>query len=517
MGFALGLIAATVACACVLAADSAQARPIYIDAPNPGGRERAVVPVPPPGNRLFGIHDNFIISHGPGEWTPEQVAEIAAGAGAEIFRFTIDWHFVEPQRDEWDPAEWQRVENAYDALVAAGIKPLITIATAPPWAREEGLPQDCVPIPGSDIRGCEYPPRPGMLDEWAEFAAEVASRFPESVAIEIWNEPNLTSFYKPRPQPRFYARLVKTAYNAIKAENPGILVLAGALAPTQQTVRGPDGKVIRFAADQFLGRAYRAKPSLRGHLDALSFHHSSQENRYRAGSLLGAVMRDVRRMRNRYDTRKRPLWISEFGLSTSAGRRVTPKVQARSLVRAYRKTMTMRDVRAFVVHTLRDRIELPPSDKAFGFGLIADWDPLTPKPAYCAFAGRFRPSDPYGGCAPVRERIKIAKCVKRVLQLARKARNAKGAARKRLERTAERVERHCLPCQRRIAVARALMRGASKAERRKLKQRIARLRRECGPCLERAETIRGKFARGLVTEKLDYRIRYERLRRSCKP
>src|SRR5690606_31608659 len=109
MGFALGLIAATVACACVLAADSAQARPIYIDAPNPGGRERAVVPVPPPGNRLFGVHDNFIISHGPGEWTPEQVAEIAAGAGAEIFRFTIDWQLVEPQRDEWDPAEWQRV------------------------------------------------------------------------------------------------------------------------------------------------------------------------------------------------------------------------------------------------------------------------------------------------------------------------------------------------------------------------------------------------------------------------
>ena len=66
-----------------------------------------------------------------------------------------------------------------------------------------------------------------MYGEWQEFLEEVARRFPQAAAIEIWNEPNLSGFWKPEPQPERYARLVASAYEAIKAADPGIQVIAG--------------------------------------------------------------------------------------------------------------------------------------------------------------------------------------------------------------------------------------------------------------------------------------------------
>lgn len=66
-----------------------------------------------------------------------------------------------------------------------------------------------------------------MYGEWQEFLEEVARRFPQAAAIEIWNEPNLSGFWKPEPQPERYAGLVASAYEAIKAADPGIQVIAG--------------------------------------------------------------------------------------------------------------------------------------------------------------------------------------------------------------------------------------------------------------------------------------------------
>ena len=48
---------------------------------------------------------------------------------------------------------------------------------------------------------------------------------------EIWNEPNLPAFWKPRPEPARYAALVKAAYAQMKAADTSITVLAGAFSP----------------------------------------------------------------------------------------------------------------------------------------------------------------------------------------------------------------------------------------------------------------------------------------------
>jgi hypothetical protein len=66
---------------------------------------------------------------------------------------------------------------------------------------------------------------------FAAYLGQVAALGPD--AIEVWNEPNLDREW-PTGQidPRRYADLLRPAYQAIKAANPAVLVITGALAPT---------------------------------------------------------------------------------------------------------------------------------------------------------------------------------------------------------------------------------------------------------------------------------------------
>ncbi len=66
---------------------------------------------------------------------------------------------------------------------------------------------------------------------YAQFLAEVAALGPD--AIEVWNEMNIDREWpQGRIDPRAYADMLREAYTAIKAANPDVMVITGALAPT---------------------------------------------------------------------------------------------------------------------------------------------------------------------------------------------------------------------------------------------------------------------------------------------
>ncbi len=454
-----------------------------LTAPDPGGRENAIVKVPPPGKSYLGVHEPGIVGGSTHGWTPRQIARLASGAGAEILRFTIDWSFVEPVQDVWDRTQWARYTDAYQALVDEGIKPLIGISTAPPWARDFGVPQLC----GTSL-ACTYPPRPEMTHEWAEFAGEVARRFPRTAAIEIWNEPNHSGFWKPTPQPERYASLVSAAYDAIKAERPRIAVLAGALAGADTTRIDPVGTSV-ISINEFLSRAYVAPQGIAGKMDGISFHQASQKIRFGEDSQLALAFQGARAARRTHDIRRTPLWITEFGLSTTDGDHVDQPVQADALLRAYRKVITMRDVGAFVIHTLGDRVELEPNDRERGVGLIRSWDPFVPKRAFCAFAGRAE-KRPLGGCSRVRE-SRVSRCTYSLVRLHKR------------------------------------MTSAPAGERRRLKQRLARKTAACvskrgarrlppARCLAKLTRLQLRHITAIATLRLDILNRHERVLRRCR-
>jgi hypothetical protein len=66
---------------------------------------------------------------------------------------------------------------------------------------------------------------------FANFAAGVARQGVD--AIEVWNEPNLDTQFKPGVNPEAYAHMLTTVYAAVKQANPNILVISGGLAAYQ--------------------------------------------------------------------------------------------------------------------------------------------------------------------------------------------------------------------------------------------------------------------------------------------
>jgi polysaccharide biosynthesis protein PslG len=345
-------------------------------APDPGGDEEARVPVPP-NDVAFGFNDNAQVTGvAPGD---QQAA--AAAAGANAVRFPLDWRLVEPARDEWRGSGWGYYGAAYDAALAAGLTPVVTLGSAPAWARDPGPAQAC-----ADFFACRYPPAVAMGGEWTEFAEEAARRFPEAV-FEVWNEPNLAIFWRPAPEPERFARLQALAFDAIKAVAPDATVLSGGLSAIQPpgdtaAGAGPADLPLR----EFLDRAYRARPGLADHMDAISFHPYPFGGGLGAGTDFAAAFDDVRDVAAENGDSGRRLWVTETGVASSGPGAVTEAQQTEIELRLYRRLATMPDVDGIFIHRL-----LPPPEEATtsteaGYALLRGGTMLgSPKPAFCAF------------------------------------------------------------------------------------------------------------------------------------
>ena len=112
---------------------------------------------------------------------------------------------------------------------------------------------------------------PGYQDEYARSVASMAAAGAD--AIEVWNEPNIDREW-PTGQVNGgnYTQLLAKAYNAIKAANPGTLVISAALAPTGfwgAAGCGPDG----CNDDVFLSQM--ASAGAANYMDCVGAHHNS--------------------------------------------------------------------------------------------------------------------------------------------------------------------------------------------------------------------------------------------------
>jgi hypothetical protein len=128
---------------------------------------------------------------------------------------------------------------------------LATLAYAPAWARA---------VACSDSYSCE----PRDVAEYARFAEVTVAHFAGTISHwELWNEPNITAFWKPKPNPPLYASLIRATYGRLKTANPDAVILAGATSPAPN-----DGTQIDEVT--FLERVY--EHGGRGSFDAWSHH-----------------------------------------------------------------------------------------------------------------------------------------------------------------------------------------------------------------------------------------------------
>ena len=303
-------------------------------------------------DKWFGFNDNSTLAS---VLEPAQDARLLARAGANSARIQVEWSFVQPGPRKLDLSLYDPI---YKAWTDAGIRPLLIVTGAPRWAwtRWTWCPRD---------RTCHIAPDRTKDREWSQFVAAVVRRYPLAVAIEVWNEPNLAGFWLPGPDPGRYTELLRLARDAVKAVDPSMPVLGGSLAPILNDAQ--DGPA--YGVGPFLRKMYA--DGARSLMDGLAFHIYPQGQPARAAQTLAAV---------RALSDGLPLWVTEFGASTTAG--YSDQAQAATLSAGVSRLLAQPDVAGVYVHMLIDPPRPNPSNPEHGYGVLRA--PDDPKPAFFA-------------------------------------------------------------------------------------------------------------------------------------
>jgi hypothetical protein len=304
----------------------------------------------------------------------------AAASGSNTIREGITWTVLQPEPtvpvSGWN---WSDFDAFYAEALAVGLRPVFTFRNAPCWAAV----QPCA-------EGKPNPPAPEFYDEYAAAAAEIARRYPQALAIELWFEPNSRNFWGQTADPAGFSTLVGQAADAIHAV-PGnaVRVYAGGLAPGSAD---PD----KIEYSSFLSQALDAGGVQRA--DAIGFH-AVTEVPFKAGrdpteSYLGRLRTQTQGLRAPLAAHglAKPIAFTQLSYSTGAAKfPYTEAQQAEALVASYELIRRVPDTETVIVSRLLDNGD---GSKVQGFGVLrAD---RSRKPAYCELARARGVSSPRG-------------------------------------------------------------------------------------------------------------------------
>ena len=119
---------------------------------------------------------------------------------------------------------WDVLDAAVNEACRHGLRVMLSVVAAPVWTQAHPLAAD---------QGQEAPPDDPQ--QYAAFLSKIIDRYPGRVgAIEVWNEENLEREWNTAAgvNPPDYVALLHASYTAIKAKDPSIIVISGALSPT---------------------------------------------------------------------------------------------------------------------------------------------------------------------------------------------------------------------------------------------------------------------------------------------
>jgi polysaccharide biosynthesis protein PslG len=312
-----------------------------------------------PADALFGYFDDFS--------TDLSLFGFVGPGGGNVIREGITWRVLQPtpggDPSTWD---WSTFDAVYSQAIAAGLRPVFTFRNAPCWA----APAPCRP-------NAPNPVAPAFVDEYAHAAAQIALRYPQSLAIEIWFEPNSDTFWGGPADPTAFSALVGAAADAIHATGTGVGVYSGGLAPGSAAA-----DKIEFG--EFLSQALDAGGVQRA--DAIGFH-AVTETPFKPGDqltkgYLGRLRTQLQTMNaglSDHGTSK-PIVLTQLSYSSAPGF-YTEAQQAEALVSSYELVRRIGEVPLVIVARLLDNGD---GSKVQGFGVLRS--DRAPKPAYCDLA-----------------------------------------------------------------------------------------------------------------------------------
>jgi polysaccharide biosynthesis protein PslG len=276
---------------------------------------------------------------------------IIARAGAGWVRTDIDWGGIERERGTFD---WHDVDRVVAAAAAHGLRILGVLAYTPAWARD---PDTSDKTPPNDV------------GDFARFAGAAAARYAGSVmtAWEVWNEPNLSGFWQPRPDAAAYGRLLAAASSAIRSADAAATIVSGGLAPATDATDGSEQSPESFLAELLASGHGDAFDVLGAHpysYPALPTDDStsSWNSFYRLPRL--------HRVLERAGLHHRNIWLTEVGAPTGlSAHAVSEHWQTTILVDVIRAARFVPYIAKTFLYTVRDRADDPNNPEA-NFGLV---------------------------------------------------------------------------------------------------------------------------------------------------
>ncbi len=168
---------------------------------------------PPPPVTSTGLRYGFQVNM---YYTDQQrVLNAVKGAGFKWIKQQVRWGDLEPSKGN---INWGLLDPIANIAQANGVNVLFSVVTAPTWSRSDG----------------KMDGPPNNLNDFGDFLAALAKRYDGKVqAYEIWNEQNFSREWGGGTiNAGAYVEMLKVAYSRIKAVDPNIIVVSGALTPT---------------------------------------------------------------------------------------------------------------------------------------------------------------------------------------------------------------------------------------------------------------------------------------------
>jgi polysaccharide biosynthesis protein PslG len=312
-----------------------------------GGEERE--------GAAFGFNDRIEVGD-PGN-------ELLERSGADFLRTPINWTAVERIRGQ---RNWDFYDALYEELRELGIEPLWVVTSAPCWA---------------SITPCDDPvpslaPRPEFARDYGDFAAEVAKRYPDSIGIGVWNEPNLERFFRGSPGPELYNELLAATVEEVGERAPEMPVTIAGMSPVTDDEEG------KVPWQEYLREVLASDAAAES--DGVGLHpYTALVPGDEPRTTVRRIYEETRELAEEAGLGELPLWVTEVGLTTAGPMRISLEEQADGLA----EIVTMLEelgAPVIGVHKLFDEQDPTfPADGGYG---VVEADRETPKPAFCALA-----------------------------------------------------------------------------------------------------------------------------------
>jgi len=215
----------------------------------------------------------------------------------QTLRIPIFWPQVEPQPGEY---RFGQLDETIAQAAEAGVRVLPFVYGSPSWVRPDTA----------------LPPLGGLAPQraWTGFLRRLVQRYgphgdiwqgrPLPLPVrrwQIWNEPNFVLFWRPRPAPLAYARLLHLSARAIRRADRGAAIVAAGVAPVEAGI----------TPWAFLRRMYRA-PGVRRDFDVVALHPYAPRVAW-----VEDQIRFVRDVMAKAGDGGKPLQLTELGIASN--------------------------------------------------------------------------------------------------------------------------------------------------------------------------------------------------------